>query len=216
MNKILKKEYDLRINDFDKFDHIKPSAVLDLFQDVAGRHAKELGVGFESMRSRSYFWVLVKTRFQIVSQPQPNQKVVVKTWPLEPSRLMYRREYMVESENGDKLIEGSSEWVVMHSEKRRLVSVPDLYSFEDGFCTEMNFGAKLEKVENFEAENPPYTIVPGFSDLDTNDHVNNIKYADFVLDAVNPEEAFETEVFQIDYRKEVFSGSKLNIYYKKA
>ena len=52
MNKLWKKEYYLRASDFDKFNHIKPSAVLDLFQDAAGQHADELGVGFDQMIKR--------------------------------------------------------------------------------------------------------------------------------------------------------------------
>ena len=125
MDKLFKIKYDLRTNDFDKFNHIKLSSVLDLFQDAAGRHAEEIGVGFEAMKSRSYFWVLIRSKFQIISQPVIHQKVIVKTWPLAPNKFIYRREYSVESENGDKLIVGSSEWVVMHSERRRLVSAPD-------------------------------------------------------------------------------------------
>ena len=132
MKKIFEKLYDLRTGDFDKFNHIRPSAVLDIFQDVAGRHAEEINVGHEAMKNRSYFWVLVKTKFQIISEPEIYQKVVVKTWPLEPNKFIYRREYTIESETGEKLVAGSSEWVVVHSEKRRLVSAPDLYSFTEG------------------------------------------------------------------------------------
>ena len=215
MNKFFEKKYDIRTSDFDKFNHIKPSSVLDLFQDAAGRHAEEIGVGYEAMKNRSYFWVLVKTKFEIISQPEMHQKVVVKTWPLPPNKFIYRREYSIENENGEKLIVGSSEWVVVHSERRRFVSVSDLYSFTDGFHTEMNFAEKLEKIEDFDADSLPYTVNPGFSELDANNHVNNTKYANFVLDAINPEETFGINVFQIDYRKEVLQGTQVDIYNKK-
>lgn len=214
MKKIFEMQYDLRTSDFDKFNHIRPSSVLDLFQDVAGRHAEEINVGYEAMQKRSYIWVLVKTKFQIISQPELHQKVIVKTWPLEPNRFIYRREYKIESDNGEKLIIGSSEWVVVHSEKRRLVSAPDLYSFTDGFHAEMNFESKLEKAEDFEADGMPYVFTPGFSQIDVNNHVNNTKYADFVFDALNSDDPFDIDVFQIDYRKEVLQGTQLNLYHK--
>ena len=215
MNKLFEYKYDLRTGDFDRFNNIRVSSVLDLFQDAAGRHAEEINVGFEAMKSRCYFWVLVKTKFKIISQPELHQRVVVKTWPLEPNKYIYRREYKIENEAGETLIIGSSEWVVIHSEKRRLVSAPDLYPFTDGFHPEVNFEARLEKVEDFEADSAPYVFTPGFSQIDVNSHVNNTKYADFVLDAVNPDEAFEIDVFQIDYRKEVLPGVTLNIHHKK-
>lgn len=213
MDELFLKIYDLRANDFDKFNQIKPSSVLDLFQDAAGRHAEEIGVGFEAMKSRCYFWVLIRTKFQIISQPMIHQKVMVKTWPLEPNKFIYRREYSIESENGDKLIVGSSEWVVMHREKRRLVSAPDLYSFKNGFHAEMNFAKKLDKLEDFETDTLPYAITPGFSELDVNNHVNNTKYANFVMDAICPDAPLNIDFFQLDYRKEVVEGTQLNIYH---
>ena len=215
MDKILEKKYDLRTSDFDKFNNIKPSSVLDLFQDAAGRHAEKIGVGYEEMKARSYFWVLIKIKFQIIEQPKTHQTVTVKTWPLAPNKFIYRREYCIEDEIGNKLVVGSSEWVVMNSVRRRLVSAPNLYPFSDGFYPEMNFEKKLERLDDFETDLAPYSITPGFSELDANNHVNNTKYANFVLDAINPKESFNIDVFQIDYRKEVFQGVKLDIYHAK-
>ncbi|MBR7133041.1 MAG: hypothetical protein IKD04_05860 [Clostridia bacterium] len=215
MNNIWERNYTLRSGDFDKFDRIKPSAVLDLFQDAAGRHAEEIGVGFEEMISRSYLWVITRVKFKIISEPNRFQNLIVKTWPLAPNRLSYRREYCIENEKGEKLIVGSSEWVVVHSEKRRFLSVPDLYNFENGFYPEMMFEAKLGKVHDFEAEGDAHIVNAGFSELDVNNHVNNTKYANYVIDAIVPSKEDILEVFQIDYRKEVFEGTQLNIYYKR-
>ncbi len=213
MKRLWEKEYYLRASDFDKFNHIKPSAVLDLFQDAAGQHAEEIGVGFDKMIKRSYLWVLTRVKFKIVSKPSIYQKVIVKTWPLAPNRLSYRREYSIENENGERLIVGSSEWVVIHSEKRRFLSVPDLYPFTDGFHEEIMFEGKLGKVQDFVAEGTPCIVNAGFSELDVNNHVNNTKYANYVLDAINPSRACELETFQIDYRKEVLQGTGLGIYH---
>ena len=113
------------------------------------------------------------------------------------------------------MIVGSSEWVVIHSEKRRFLSVPDLYPFTDGFHEEMMFDGKLGKVSDFEIKETPRTVNAGFSELDVNNHVNNTKYANYVLDAINPSEAYELNSFQIDYRKEVLQGTQLNIYHTK-
>lgn len=215
MNRLWEKEYTLRAGDFDKFNRIKPSSVLDLFQDAAGQHAEEIGVGFEAMLNRSYLWVLTRVKFKIISHPKRYEAVKIKTWPLAPNRLNYRREYCMEDENGERLIVGSSEWVVMHSEKRRLLSVPDLYPFSDGFHSEMMFDGKLGKVGDFTAQGVPYNVRAGFSELDVNGHVNNTKYANYVLDAVNPQREDILESLQIDYRKEVVQDTKLSVCYTK-
>lgn len=216
MRRLWEKEYYLRASDFDKFNHIKPAAVLDLLQDAAGQHAQEIGVGFDEMIKRCYLWVLTRVKFEIRKQPSSYQKVTVKTWPLEPNRLSYRREYCIEDATGERLIVGSSEWVVIHSEKRRFLSVPDLYPFADGFYNEMMFDGKLGKVSDFTAEGTPWIVHAGFSELDVNNHVNNAKYANYVLDAVDPSEEKSLKVFQIDYRKEVRQGTILHIYHTES
>ena len=213
MNKFWEKAYTLRGSDFDKFGQIKPSAVLDLFQDAAGQHAETLGVGFENMLQRSYLWVLTRIKFHILRQPKKYQKVLVRTWPLAPNRLLYRREYCIFDEQGETLIAGSSEWVVMHSEKRRFVSAPDLYPFTEGFIEDKMCEDKLSKVADFQAEGAPYPVLAGFCDLDANDHVNNAQYANFVLDAISPAGEKELETFQIDFRKEVLLGTQLYIHH---
>lgn len=215
MRKLWHKEYILRAGDFDKFDRIKPSAVLDLFQDAAGQHAEEIGVGFDDMIAREYLWVLTRVKFQIVSAPNRYQTVVIKTWPLAPNRLNYRREYCIEDQNGNVLIKGSSEWVVLHSRERKLLSVPDLYPFNDGFYEDVMFEGKLGKLRDFEVSGESYVVNAGYCDLDVNDHVNNTKYANYVLDAVNPLKDDVLQSFQIDYRKEVMQGTQINIFHSK-
>ena len=213
-NRLWEKGYNLRSGDFDAFNRIKLSSVLDLFQDAAGQHAINLGVGFDDMIKRSYMWVLVRINLEILENPTPFMRVNVKTWPLEPNRLVYRREYAIEDENGKRLINGSSEWVVMHSERRRLVKAPDLYPFSDNFYPERNFEERLERVPDFTAENAPYVVIPGFSDIDRNGHVNNTKYPSYVLDAVNPTENDAIRIFKIDFRKEVLRGTTINIHHQ--
>lgn len=216
MNCLWEKEYTLRASDFDKYNRIKPSAILELFQDAAGQHALEIGVGFDEMIKRSYLWVLTKIKFKIISNPQNYQKIVIKTWPIAPNKLSYRREYCIESDSGERLITGSSEWVVMHSEKRRLIADQNLYPFTEGFHTELMFEDKLTKIHDFEAIGTPRVVNAGFSELDVNNHVNNTKYANYAMDAIVPSKNDIIEIFQIDYRKEVLEGTRLHIYHTTA
>ena len=58
----------------------------------------------------------------------------------------------------------------------------------------------------------PYPIVPSFSDIDVNGHVNNAKYANYVINALNPGPEGTVKTFQLDYRYEVLPGKPLDIY----
>lgn len=210
MNSVASYEYTLRANDFDCRNKLLPSAILDLFQDAAGRHANELGVGFSAMLERNVLWVIVRVRFQVLRTPPLYSRVKVITWPLAPTRASCRRDYIIEDEQGQPLVKGTSDWVFMHCEKRRLLPATDVYPLKQ-FCDSLAVEDKALKLHNFEHEGEAYNVTAGFCELDMNGHVNNTKYANFVLDAVGLRDDEEIESFQLDYRKEVKAGEQLSV-----
>lgn len=209
---IFEKEYELRGSDFDRFDRIRPAAVLDLFQDVAGIHAIELGVGFHDLIARELIWVLTKTRYEVVGALHRYDRVRVRTWPLPPGRVNCRREYRIEAMDGTALIHGTSEWVIVHSEKRRVLPAGDVYPAGRTYCTDTVFAPRLAKVASFTPEGEGMCVRPGFSQLDLNGHVNNTKYADYVWDLLALPQESSVTAFAIDYHREVLHGQELTLY----
>lgn len=130
----------------------------------------------------------------------------------EPEKISFRREYLITNLDGNVLIKGSSEWVVMHSVKRRLVPATDAFPVKEGFITEKMFDEKLRKIPDFETFDSSYTIKTAFSHCDVNGHVNNTVYASFVADALELKEDENIKKFQIDYHQEVVSGTELHIH----
>lgn len=214
MQKSCSREYYLRTSDFDYCKRLHASSILDLFQDVAGIHAEILGCGHSAFLKNSRIWVLVRVKFKVLSTPEMFQKVTVKTWPLPPSRAGFQREYLIEDENGKVLVKGSSDWVIIDSETRRLLPTKDVYPFEDGFIETKVFEDKNTKIFDFTAEKEGEVFLPTFSDIDMNNHVNNTKYANFVLNTVGLTKGQSIKEMQIDYRHEVKSGEAIKIAYR--
>ncbi|MBR2880461.1 MAG: hypothetical protein IKC02_07305, partial [Oscillospiraceae bacterium] len=107
MNRIFEDTYNLRAADFDRRRKLRPAAIMDLFQDIAGRHANALGVGLEDLLKKNIVWILVKIRFRVLKDAHMYQRVCVRTWPLPPQRMGYEREYVISDENGEPIVEGS-------------------------------------------------------------------------------------------------------------
>lgn len=210
MNRIYEDVYSLRAADFDRWSNLRPAAIMDLFQDIAGRHANELGVGFKAMLEKNIVWVLVRLRFRILKDAQMYQRVCVRTWPLPPDRVGCQREYLICDENGETIVEGSSEWVHMDISARRIIAGGFNYPLSE-FCEERNFPGRFPRIRGFESEGDVYTFLPPYSDFDMNGHVNNTKYANFVMDALPPEEGQKLKEFMIEYHREVLPGEKLSI-----
>ena len=207
--------YRMRSGDFDSYKRLKWSAVMDMFQNAACMHTDLLGCGMDDMLERGLMWAVMKLRFRALREPELYQKVRVITWPLRPDRISFRREFRIEDESGKRLIEGTSEWVLMHSAERRIMRVSGVYPESESFLNDSCFDQKLGKVENFTEEDAGYTIIPGFSDIDRNGHVNNARYADYVLDAVAPDQEKMTERFDIDFHREVLIGERLTLFKKQ-
>ena len=210
MENLFERKYYMRTSDFDRFGCVQPSAVLDLFQDVAGLHANALGCGYDDLIQKQMIWVLVRVKFELIKSPVMFQQVTVKTWPLEPSRAGFRRDYLIEDEAGAVLVRGASEWVVVHSELRRMVPARDVYP-EMSFITETAVDEKLSKLREIKEDGQKFDLIPRFSDIDINGHVNNTKYANFVLNALSPEKDERIKALQIDYRHEVREGVPLTL-----
>lgn len=206
MAMIYEKKYNLRTSDFDCCTKLTPAAILDLFQDVAGQHAEELGIGRAPMLQKQLLWVVVRVKFEVLKDAVFGSAVKVKTWPLPAVRASFQREYQILDENGELLVKGSSEWVLMHSERRRLVPIREVYPNTDEFCTDKNFEGKFTKLPDFDALDEGIRMQPQFTDIDMNNHVNNTKYVNFVLNAVDPGDA-AIEAVQIDYSKELQKGT---------
>ena len=213
MNNIYEQIFPLRTCDFDRYSRLKPCAILDIFQEVAGSHANELGVGFDEMLKKDLMWVITKVKFEILKNPKTHTSVRVVTWPLTPSKITLQREYEIYSLDGELLIRGSSEWVFMHAKLRKFMPAGDIYPLTEFYKKEA-FEGKFTKIPKCDFDDIFTKISPRFCDFDLNGHVNNTKYANFVLNQINPKENDALSFMQIDYHREIRDGEEINLYIK--
>ena len=202
----------IRTGDFDCRKKLQPAAILDYFQDVAGEHAIELGVGRDDILAQNLVWVVVRVRFKVLKDIPIYSNIKVRTWPLESNRVFFRREYVIENESGEECVLGSSEWVLMHTEKRRIVPAKGLFTPEGGFLTRKVFDDPSPRIRDFESENEGLRVVPRFSHIDVNGHVNNTKYANFILDASDLSDSEIIDTFQIEYHREILKDTPVFVH----
>lgn len=200
---IWEESHILRTNDFDAYGRIKPSAVLDLLQNAAGTHAETIGVGFDAMLERGLLWVLVRVKYQIRHAPAMHETVTLRTWPLPPSHASFRRETVMLDEQGRELVLATSEWAFVHAETRRLVSAKDVFPPDAEYESRCVFAGRDKRIPEVTGDGPAFEVRPAFCDIDVNGHVNNTRYADYVLNALAPSPDREIETFRLEYRREV-------------
>ena len=77
-----KKNFTLTNGMFDEHYGIKPYAILDIFQRVAGDHADKLGIGTLYCEKNNYAWILARQEVYLYNNPNPTETVIVRTFPL--------------------------------------------------------------------------------------------------------------------------------------
>ena len=214
----MRKTYQLRTSDFDRYERIKPSAVLDVFQDIAGLHADEIGTGKSLMQSEGVFWAVVRMKYEVLKYPPLHGAVLARTWPHDPTRLIFHRDYTMSDEAGEVLIKASSEWTLMNVRTRALARLSDHMALDGDYCSDRAFEGRVKRVPTFDFDEAPqavHTLVPHASDVDLNGHVNNARYAAFAFDALDLGEDDVIKTFQIDFKHEVLEGQPLTLWPKR-
>lgn len=201
-------KYKLRESDMDLNDNIRVSALLDLFQSMAGKHATALGIGFEPTLARGLVWVLTKLKCDVISPMKFDETVTVVTNPRPVGLIDYTRDFFVYGEDGSLKAKATSQWVLLDYRTRK-ISKP-VIAFDGEFAEGSAYESKrIEKVPPLSSA-PVHSHVVTRSDIDHNGHTNNIKYADICFNAAElPNDYFKK--FIINFSVETMLGDRIDV-----
>ncbi|KAE8698377.1 Palmitoyl-acyl carrier protein thioesterase [Hibiscus syriacus] len=208
--------------------------LMNHLQETAINHCRSaglLGEGFGAtpqMSKKNLIWVVTRMQVVIDRYPTCMQCDVIKALfdmkdegTLGPVHLgrMGRRDWLVSnSETGEILTRATSVWVMMNKLTRRLSKIPEEVrgEIEPLF---MNSGPvlaensqKLVKLDDRSAEYLCKGLTPKWSDLDVNQHVNNVKYIGWILESAPLPilESHELCAMTLEYRRECGRDSVLH------
>lgn len=182
-------------------------SLLNFIQDVGWMHARQMRVQLEPHQG----WVFTRQSLTMNAWPKWNETITIKTWLRTPtSDVFFFRDY--EFFNGEtKIGECTSTFSVIDMNTRKMVA-PDLNKLGAVFRDDHNrtelpekilWQSDVTEIAQFEVRN---------SDLDMNNHVNNTKYAQWILDAI-PLEVLKGDVqlkkYEINFLTETKSGDKV-------
>lgn len=210
----LQKRYTLTTNDFDCYDRLTPAAILNYFQDIAGRHAEALDIGFTALAQRGYYWILTRNVYEIVRPLENYEDIIVSTWPHKPSSFDFTREYEIHDRQGNLLIKGQSKWLVIDKETHQIQRSRVISYGSGAHLDRSNFTFGLDKLDNFDLVTTPaiYQSKITHSQIDHNGHMNNAQYAYEILNALAPTIDQVIDRFEINYLGEMYAGDILSLH----
>lgn len=191
-------------------------ALMNLMQESANRNALDYGIGIDDLGRQGYGWMLTRFRLQMQQYPRYGQTVQVVTYPTFVEKYFIHRDFRILAGDGSLLANASSTWLVFSTEKRTMIPLPNFIR-----SLTLPFGIdplpKLPLKPDF--LNHPFTapdakiVEVGWFNIDQNQHVNNVAYVQWLLEAMPHDRLHTGEVAEIDlvYRAESHWGDQLRV-----
>lgn len=193
--------------------------LMNLLQETALNHVTSSGLagnGFGATREmslRKLIWVVTRIHVQVDKYSSWGDVVEIDTWVDAAGKNGMRRDWIIRDSNSQRIItRATSTWVIMNRETRRLSKIPDevkkevqpFYLNRMSIPTVDSDCEKIDKLTDETADRIRSGLAPRWSDMDANQHVNNVKYIGWILESVpiGVLEHYNLTSMTLEYRRE--------------
>ncbi|XAR72297.1 Oleoyl-[acyl-carrier-protein] hydrolase [Bertholletia excelsa] len=195
-------------------------SILNLLQETALNHvwmSGLLGDGFgatHGMMRNNLIWVVSRMQVEVDHYPIWGEVMEIDTWVGASGKNGMRRDWLLRGHaTGLVFARATSTWVMMNKQTRRLSKMPEEVRSEispwfiEKQAVKEDVNEKIEKLDN-KAKYVNSDLKPKRSDLDMNQHVNNVKYVRWMLETI-PDHFMEDHQLSgliLEYRRECGSS----------
>ena len=171
------------------------------------------GYGLKDTPHTGLAWVLLDWKLKIISRPNWNEKLHVRTWPSDIMHSFCIRDYEILNENNEKIAIATSRWVLYDLNKKQIFRLNDeihkLFAPENLHAVIEPF-EKLKEPENYDSSFK-YHILK--RDIDTNKHLNNLNYISLATELLPEKHLFNN--IDVMYKKQCLLGENIVFLQKK-
>jgi len=176
--------FELKTYELDFHGRIPVSVIYRFMQEAAEHDAVDRGFDTETLLRKNLTWVLVRMQMRFQDFPEGRQKIDVETWPSGmESRFAFREFKLFAGRPKVPFAVASSTWLLIDTERQRPVQVAPFFDPSGHQRTEPMVAVR----ESDPAPAGEAVISKEFrvrlSDLDINNHVNNLHYVEWVVES---------------------------------
>ncbi len=190
---------------------IRPGAILELMQEMAGAHAEKLNVGRTALDPMSLAWVLTRLEVRMDRYPMSGEEIEVETFPMPNRRVFFPRYFLFRDRDGKQIGCAGTMWVVLDVNTRKMADptkiIPLLPDNRD-LAAPFGMPASVEDAPGAAIEE---MRLPVYTDLDMNGHVNNTRYVDWACNALGIETMRRGTLkrFAVNFNQEILPGQEV-------
>jgi len=204
-------EYIVHSYEVDFARRLRLSVLNRYMQESAWQHAETLGAGYASLKSRNYAWVLTRAVISIEKLPTWGSLLNLSTWPSGLDHFFAYRDFLFNDSVNQEIGRATTSWCVIDLETRRPQPVEDIFPFRMPPDKKLMFAERPPKIEAVMGTDFVWHTKVGYQDLDTNEHVNNVRYIDWIYETF-PLEFLKTHRLNrlaINYLSETFYNQEI-------
>jgi len=209
---IYTQSFDIDYFDCDTNAQLKVVDLCKMIQMASSTHAVLGGISFWDLQEANQSWVVYKFRVEIDRTPKWQERIDITTWIETLDGIRSVRNFEVRCK-GELIASASSMWVIMNTVRRRpeMMAIPSEHFTKHEGKTSIS-GEFTTFDKNPEA-NHLVTDTVRYSDLDMVNHVTNIKYLEWVINALKANNTAPESISIIDmhFNKELRFNQQYSI-----
>lgn len=211
MCKTYTQEFRIASYQADVSARIKPSAILEIMQEMAGAHAEMLDVGRSRLLPMNLAWVLTRVEVRMDRYPVSGEAITVETFPMPNRRVFFPRYFIFRDAQGNQIGCAGSIWVVLDIHTRKMANAAEIAPLlpdNSDLTAPMGMPATVEEIPGEEQES---FRSPVYTDLDMNGHVNNTRYLDWCCNelGIDTMRSCTMTQFALNFNQEILPGQEV-------
>ena len=210
MDAIYRREFYLAAGDATPQQTMPVGEVFDRCIEVATDHANALGVGYDNLKEHGQSWVLSRVAIEMLRYPKVNEVYSVETWVESFNRAFSERFFRLYDADNAVIGEVRSTWVAIDIEKRTLADISRFDSLRESITTKREtFVKPCSRLRTLVGDDLQYTEHTfKYSDLDSNRHVNTVRYVELLMDRWPLEfhDAHPVQRIEVSFMRECLYG----------
>jgi len=188
MENYFDKEFELRYFEMDKTGKASSITMMTLLQETAAEHCYFAGHSLFSLMSENLGWVLLSGIMEMDRYPEYKEKIIIRTWLSQYKSIRGIRENIIYDENYNIIGRAKGLWLFFDIEKRRPTKIPNYFKKKWLSCEETSIEHDISsKIKAISSAKYIQKFKVNIYDTDTNEHVNNIRYLQWLVESI-PEE----------------------------
>jgi acyl-ACP thioesterase len=206
------EKFRIRANEVDVRHRLTIPALVNFLQETAMHNIEEIGLPMLALRKKNLGWVLSRLHLWISYYPTEIEEIRVETCAHTFEKYQAYRDFRIYNAKNELIATAASSWLVFDLDKRQLTAIPDFVRASVSICQEQPPlfmpKTKLPTLQNIDYQ---FYHQVCWHDLDTNNHVNNTLYFQWILESLPLEilNHFFVEEWDMIFKSECLFGEKI-------